>query len=101
MMPSRFRTRSLHDALPILDLDADIRDYLPVDDQRAVPEPVTGRHLLTHHSGIVESLLFHPEPIDEPRSEEHTSELQSRGQLVCSLLIEKKKIAGGDHGIVA
>jgi len=50
----------------LLDLDADIRDYLPVDDQRAVPEPVTGRHLLTHHSGIVESLLFHPEPIDEP-----------------------------------
>src|SRR5690625_5567196 len=25
------------------------------------------------------------------RSEEHTSELQSRGQLVCSLLLEKKK----------
>src|SRR5690625_6075420 len=26
------------------------------------------------------------------RSEEHTSELQSRGQLVCRLLLEKKKI---------
>src|SRR5690625_6094468 len=26
------------------------------------------------------------------RSEEHTSELQSRGHLVCSLLLEKKKI---------
>src|SRR5690625_6406654 len=26
-----------------------------------------------------------------PRSEEHTSELQSRGQLVCGLLLEKKK----------
>src|SRR5690625_5377349 len=26
-----------------------------------------------------------------PRSEEHTSELQSRGQLVCRLLLEKKK----------
>src|SRR5215510_15534935 len=26
-----------------------------------------------------------------PRSEEHTSELQSRGHLVCRLLIEKKK----------
>src|SRR5215510_648224 len=26
------------------------------------------------------------------RSEEHTSELQSRGQLVCGLLLEKKKI---------
>src|SRR5207253_9623385 len=27
------------------------------------------------------------------RSEEHTSELQSRGQLVCRLLLEKKNIA--------
>src|SRR5439155_9847236 len=29
------------------------------------------------------------------RSEEHTSELQSRGQLVCRLLLEKKKQLGG------
>src|SRR5207253_10368899 len=32
-----------------------------------------------------------PQP-HERRSEEHTSELQSRGQLVCRLLLEKKKI---------
>src|SRR5690625_6426355 len=34
------------------------------------------------------------------RSEEHTSELQSRGHLVCRLLLEKKKageIIGGSH----
>src|SRR5690349_23667691 len=29
--------------------------------------------------------------IDEERSEEHTSELQSRRDLVCRLLLEKKK----------
>src|SRR3989442_7406692 len=29
------------------------------------------------------------------RSEEHTSELQSRPHLVCRLLLEKKNIAGG------
>src|SRR5690625_6078271 len=29
---------------------------------------------------------------DEVRSEEHTSELQSRGHLVCRLLLEKKKM---------
>src|SRR5690625_3381626 len=29
-----------------------------------------------------------------PRSEEHTSELQSRGHLVCRLLLEKKKTRG-------
>src|SRR5690625_6960858 len=28
--------------------------------------------------------------MDEERSEEHTSELQSRGHLVCRLLLEKK-----------
>src|SRR6266536_5350837 len=32
----------------------------------------------------------HPRPSD--RSEEHTSELQSRVDLVCRLLLEKKKI---------
>src|SRR3712207_7361102 len=29
---------------------------------------------------------------EQPRSEEHTSELQSRQYLVCRLLLEKKKI---------
>src|SRR3989475_9403036 len=29
----------------------------------------------------------------EPRSEEHTSELQSQSNLVCRLLLEKKKIS--------
>src|SRR5437870_9439627 len=29
------------------------------------------------------------------RSEEHTSELQSRGHLVCRLLLEKKKLGSG------
>src|SRR3712207_6872795 len=31
------------------------------------------------------------------RSEEHTSELQSRQYLVCRLLLEKKKIHHNDH----
>src|SRR5437870_9787985 len=31
-------------------------------------------------------------PAQKARSEEHTSELQSRGHLVCRLLLEKKKI---------
>src|SRR5439155_16033367 len=33
-----------------------------------------------------------PPPNEKARSEEHTSELQSRGQLVCRLLLEKKKM---------
>src|SRR3712207_7907801 len=35
-------------------------------------------------------LLRHPQGLP-PRSEEHTSELQSRQYLVCRLLLEKKK----------
>src|SRR5207253_8525244 len=33
----------------------------------------------------------------QTRSEEHTSELQSRGHLVCRLLLEKKKKRDTDH----
>src|SRR5690625_1161781 len=33
-------------------------------------------------------------PGDDARSEEHTSELQSRGHLVCRLLLQKKNISG-------
>src|SRR5690625_5359301 len=32
-----------------------------------------------------------PQIVENQRSEEHTSELQSRGHLVCRLLLEKKK----------
>src|SRR2546430_9737632 len=32
------------------------------------------------------------------RSEEHTSELQSQSNLVCRLLLEKKKKRNADHG---
>src|SRR2546428_8984848 len=35
---------------------------------------------------------FDPQQLIERRSEEHTSELQSRSDLVCRLLLEKKKI---------
>src|SRR5690349_21935389 len=46
--------------------------------------------------GAVEELLTHTSPPVDPesfqiRSEEHTSELQSRRDLVCRLLLEKKK----------
>src|SRR6266508_6663952 len=57
-------TLSLHDALPISQRDH--RQHHQAQEQRA------GAH--------------HVE-----RSEEHTSELQSRGHIVCRLLLEKKK----------
>src|SRR5205085_8300604 len=40
-------------------------------------------------------LLFHID--NNPRSEEHTSELQSQSNLVCRLLLEKKKTNTSKH----
>ena len=56
---------------------------------------------LFSHSAIPIDFLIRPENlitdyikgiIDQPRSEEHTSELQSRRNLVCRLLLEKKNV---------
>src|SRR5687768_5611048 len=44
--------------------------------------------LLRHVDAVVE---HHDAAVTEHRSEEHTSELQSRLHLVCRLLLEKKK----------
>src|SRR5690625_5934083 len=50
-----------------------------------------------HESGdlpdaVGKTIVLHAVPgIKAERSEEHTSELQSRGHLVCRLLLEKKK----------
>src|SRR5690606_41696415 len=40
---------------------------------------------------VVEPAFWLGQPRTSPRSEEHTSELQSRENLVCRLLLEKKK----------
>src|SRR5690625_6469341 len=42
-----------------------------------------------HVRKVIEGIFERSPP--ETRSEEHTSELQSRGHLVCRLLLEKKK----------
>src|SRR5690625_3269709 len=54
--------------------------------------------LPTRDEALAQLMRVMKAPIDklarttrEPRSEEHTSELQSRGHLVCRLLLEKKK----------
>src|SRR5690606_2737024 len=55
-----------------------------------VTEEFTIRDLVTHRSGLglgAGDLMAFP---DSNRSEEHTSELQSRENLVCRLLLEKK-----------
>src|SRR3712207_8061491 len=82
-------TLSLHDALPICEGEED-------QQERADRQPQV-------HGGVVRLALVDdqaqrhggpglPARDDQrPRSEEHTSELQSRQYLVCRLLLEKKK----------
>src|SRR5690625_6753244 len=46
---------------------------------------------LDHGAGMAYALPAAKAGAGQIRSEEHTSELQSRGHLVCRLLLEKKK----------
>src|SRR3712207_8503755 len=68
-------TLSLHDALPISAGDDDL-----------------GGHLLEVEDFVRRDAVFGTGDVgdDRVRSEEHTSELQSRQYLVCRLLLEKK-----------
>src|SRR2546430_11288816 len=56
--------------------------------------PAIGRAVSKHRDAytyLPESVLAFPEPAALARSEEHTSELQSQSNLVCRLLLEKKR----------
>src|SRR5687768_10306567 len=85
-------TLSLHDALPILDKGVDLNDG-GGDGQTPLHCAVINGQLET-----VKLLLELNPPLEATniyggtvlRSEEHTSELQSRLHLVCRLLLEKK-----------
>src|SRR5439155_26770264 len=82
-------TLSLHDALPISGGAVTPsgsrlgKDQSPPRHHRL--HPPTRRQDGRHHSRHREA------DVGDGRSEEHTSELQSRGHLVCRLLLEKKK----------
>src|SRR5437763_11267747 len=51
----------------------------------------TGVLLITRTTGTCAASRCSRKPVGIPRSEEHTSELQSPMYLVCRLLLEKKK----------
>src|SRR5687768_17995007 len=78
-------TLSLHDALPIFSLDLSPQlDHVGVDGARL--------HVVVVRPDLVEQIAPSDHRVDaQSRSEEHTSELQSRLHLVCRLLLEKKK----------
>src|SRR5206468_13112929 len=93
-------TLSLHDALPISEPNRQGHfDEIEPDDETFksataygaircvldIWEVYLGRRLAWHFGDTYRRLEI------IPRSEEHTSELQSRSDLVCRLLLEKKK----------
>src|SRR5207253_9591033 len=59
------------------------------EDTTIQPEAGRGRVHALSTAALPSSTSF--EGLADTRSEEHTSELQSRGHLVCRLLLEKKK----------
>src|SRR2546427_12659354 len=80
-------TLSLHDALPIC---AGVRQYEVLSARLPHQPRIAGvaRETLAH---ALPQRLEHLRRAREVRSEEHTSELQSQSNLVCRLLLEKKK----------
>src|SRR2546430_13561445 len=82
-------TLSLHDALPI----SSVQINSPVSSRALASSLRPGRPSPWNAYGEVRG--FHA------RSEEHTSELQSQSNLVCRLLLEKKKKTNCGAGGVA
>src|SRR3712207_7163317 len=81
-------TLSLHDALPIFTLVAALALGRPLDaeDVSRLQQLVASRADFPPRPDFFEVFAR-----SLTRSEEHTSELQSRQYLVCRLLLEKKK----------
>src|SRR3712207_7380120 len=75
-------TLSLHDALPIFSLR---RPHVWCSERAKLHVLAVRRVIRTRFSRALNKAA------EKQRSEEHTSELQSRQYLVCRLLLEKKK----------
>src|SRR3712207_7018750 len=90
-------TLSLHDALPIGRRRPRVSDPRPHRDRPGVGQGaalVAGGELRPTHEGGASARRAGRADAglpDQGRSEEHTSELQSRQYLVCRLLLEKKQ----------
>src|SRR5690606_41507138 len=85
-------TLSLHDALPISALGIVLDGLRRLEyrgyDSAGVAIVCEDEILVEKRAGKLANL---EKAVAERRSEEHTSELQSRENLVCRLLLEKKK----------
>src|SRR5207253_8009358 len=95
---SAIYTLSLHDALPILVVGFSIITNVTSNSEKKQTELMAEQEKLAAEKKRLEDeknrLQSAPKTfklVQALRSEEHTSELQSRGHLVCRLLLEKKK----------
>src|SRR5699024_12576768 len=85
--PTQIYTLSLHDALPIYTLKPGLN--LPTNLVCSSTWPLSEGQGLRHLQDL-QTQRHRAYPFPRMRSEEHTSELQSRFDLVCRLLLEKK-----------
>src|SRR5438874_9913562 len=97
---TKIYTLSLHDALPIwaeedLEMVRGIRDGAG-DRLKLRIDPNQGYAPEVAFPLARDLERYNLEYFEQPRSEEHTSELQSRRDLVCRLLLEKKKTMSAD-----
>src|SRR3712207_7522076 len=84
-------TLSLHDALPISPAQLRAQEPIRVGLGRVEAARDLERRVAEDRGVDVERRLLRADEEHAERSEEHTSELQSRQYLVCRLLLEKKK----------
>src|SRR3712207_8189202 len=84
-------TLSLHDALPICLEQKVVIHCKYSGPTRKRSAQIGKRNFLLHDGCIPDMRDTKHQVMASPRSEEHTSELQSRQYLVCRLLLEKKK----------
>src|SRR5690606_42125632 len=82
--PTEIYTLSLHDALPISSESCSV-----ADSARVISAPASRSTMMPDWS--IKISFPAAVALVKARSEEHTSELQSRENLVCRLLLEKKK----------
>src|SRR5688572_31676213 len=96
--PTAIYTLSLHDALPISMGSWQKTCQMPVPTWRLSVNsmPWRLRFAVVCASPVVVKAMWSITPA-RSRSEEHTSELQSQSNLVCRLLLEKKKKNKRNH----
>src|SRR5690606_41335605 len=85
-----FRSAEVEERIELVELERDVRGRGVIVEPREVANPQQRGALLL--AAVLRGGPGHLVDLEEVvRSEEHTSELQSRENLVCRLLLEKKK----------